>query len=472
MHWTSRIALVSCTAALTATTVRAGPPESAPAPAPVESPELVAARAKDLAAYEAAKGSLSRDDAGAWVVIAGGKIAAKGKDLADVKPAAHDAAHRFVFRVGDEGDRDGLLNNWRAPRLAGLPFVRALGVGFELDPNGSVSLTKGEERATFESHSPFPRIRANIASPDGTPLAAEGAKLPELFLGTVGPELVITPDDAVSLHLERWEVPGTLQVFRGSIPCRRVLVTVSIPGITGDATFIAAYPTVPRERLVDLLRWANHFWSWGAGGPISKMAIEDVPEGEWVVFGNDRVLGHGATPEDAVTAADAETEFAYHRFLLRVPQDLPQPYIPVGGERDKPHVFDLKKSTKTTVTLNGRRVEATPAVDETPDHVVSGFEAVEAATPTYVVSPADAVALHLEMAEAPYDARVVESGDPKAAVRYARAGRAWIGVSVVVDGKPAENHRRLALVVYERPKIPALDDPLPPWPGSDVPGMR
>jgi hypothetical protein len=186
------------------------------------------------------------------------------------------------------------------------------------------------------------------------------------------------------------------------------------------------------------------------------MAFRDVAEGNWVVFGNDRVLGHGKTPEEAVTAADAETEFAYHRYLLRWPQELPQAYIPVGGEREKPRVFDVRRATKSAPTLNGRRVEAL---------------ALAGATPTFVVPAKEAAVLRLELAEAPYDARIVESDDPKAGVRYARAAMAWLDPPAS-DAKAAGAKRSLVLVVYERPKIPVLDDPLPTLPGTEPPAMK
>lgn len=440
-----RIAFALAAVVLGARTARADPPAPVPATEPSESKEVVAARAADLAAYEAAKASLATDEAHPWVVIAGGKVVARGASLDDVKAAAKDAVHRFVFRVGEEGDRKEFVTEWYAARFAGTPFMHILGVGFSLATD-SVTLTKQGATATFKSTSPFPRIGMKIAAPDGTSPPTPSGKLPEVFLGTVGPEMVLTPDDAVRLHLERWEVPGTLTLAQ--VPCRRVLVTVAVPGIPGEVTVVGAYPTVPRERMVDLLRWRGHFWSWGVGGPISRMALEGVEDGEWIVFGNDRVLGHGRTPEEAVTAADPETEFAWHRYLMRVPQEMPQPYIPVGGQKDPPHVFDVRKSAKATVSLNGRPMEGRAGKDPEP---------------FWVVSSEDAAPLHLEMAEAPYDARIVDSEDPNAPVRYARAGRAWTDA--------AEGGRRLVLVVYERAKIPVLDDPIV-WPVPDPAGMR
>jgi hypothetical protein len=274
-----------------------------------------------------------------------------------------------------------------------------------------------------------------------------------VFVGTVGPALMLTADDAVRLHLEKWEVPGTASFFSGAIPCRRVLVDAHVPALEAKATLVACYPTVARDVLVKWQRGRDMFWQWGGG--LLQMTLARVPPDDWVVFGNDRVLGHGKTPEEAVAAADEETEFAYHRFCFRL-RDLPPAMITVGGSLPDPITFDLRKSTTTSVTLNGHRVAARVFARDPP---------------VYVVPSEDAPALRLELAESPFRFRLVEEDYPKPPARYARAGRAWTDLPVTSDAKPAGTRRALVLVLYERPKEPS-DDPIEWPPGLDAPAMR
>ena len=99
----TRCAGVAFALAVGAAATVAGPPETGGAPPPPGA-EVVVARAKDLAAYEAAKAA-GRFETGQWVVVADGKVAAKGTSLDEVKGAANDAVHRFVFRVVYGNDR-------------------------------------------------------------------------------------------------------------------------------------------------------------------------------------------------------------------------------------------------------------------------------------------------------------------------------------------------------------------------------
>jgi hypothetical protein len=410
---------------------------------------VAAARAKDVAFYASPAGQDARaQNDGTWMVIADGKLVVAADALEKVADAAPAALHRFVFRVGEEGDVEGDATTWYADRFAGPPFLRALGLGFSM--GDGITLTKDGRSVTSEVKGVFPRLRLAISAP-GPQAAAPAPDPVEVLVGTVGPELMLTPYDALRLHLARWEVPGTQSFFGGKLPCRRALVRVSVPGLPGDAVLTAAVPAVDRETLIAMQAGRDRFWQWGGGGPISKMPLEDVPDGDWIVFGNDRVLGHGPTPEAAVQAADANPEFTYHRFCLRVPVDLPPPYIAVGTQRPEPIAFDLRKFVKATGTLNGRRVEAL---------VFRGF------APIHLVSKADARAMHLEQTESPYRFRVFDTDDPKAPPRYAVGGQAWTDVPVEGGG----TRRGLALVLYERPKD-ASDDPID-WDRFKAPGGK
>lgn len=420
---------------LAARTAAAGPVD----PYAEEAPQVAAARAKDRAFYESAAGEDARaKDDGRWMVIADGKVAATGDALDRVAGAAPAALHRFVFRVGEDGDAQEFITTWYAARFAGPPFLSALGLSYSGGGRGGVTLSKDGRSVTSEVKGVFPRARLALSAPGaGGPVDAAPV---EVFVGTVGPELMLTPYDALRLDLARWEVPGTLNFWNGRLPCRRARVHVSVPGIPAEGTLTAAIPALDRERLIALQRGRDQFWQWGTGGPISKMPLEGVPDGDWIVFGNDRVLGHGPTPEEAVQAADTNPEFTYHRFCLRVPVDLPPPYTAVGTQQPEPIAFDLRRFTKATVTLNGRRVEARVFRGDAPIHLVS---------------KADARAMHLEQTDSPYRFRVFDTDDPKAPVRYAVGGQAWTDVPT----KPTGTRRGLALVLYERAKEPS-DEPI------------
>ena len=108
-----------------------------------------AERAADRAAYEAAIEGLEREHAGEWVAIAQGKVAATGKSVEDVAGAAPKALHRYLFKVGDDGDGELHANFFYGPRFGGIPLARALGID-----------TLGGER---DEETPFPRTAVVVA---------------------------------------------------------------------------------------------------------------------------------------------------------------------------------------------------------------------------------------------------------------------------------------------------------------------
>src|SRR5947208_13082669 len=71
-----------------------------------------AERTADVAAYERERAALDREHAGEWAVIAGGKVVATAKALEDVEAKAPEAKHRFVFRVGEDGDAKEEITEW------------------------------------------------------------------------------------------------------------------------------------------------------------------------------------------------------------------------------------------------------------------------------------------------------------------------------------------------------------------------
>src|SRR5262245_25199102 len=275
--------------------------------------------------YDREIGRLRGSATGMWVMISAepppGLVGAFkpvviGHSAEEVGRFAPHAKHRYVFRVGDEGDLEPFASEWYAPRFAGSGFAQALGVR-TMGVDNSIVVIKGDARVERKDATPFPRVPVSITTPDGSATTPPDAQ-PEMWLGSVGPTLMLTPEDDARLGLARWEVPGVENVM--DVPCRRVLVRAAIPGIPGDTTVVGAVPDVSREVLVGLSRARNSFWSWAESlRPSLDLPREGDARGQWIVFGNDRVLGRGPRTETEI--AEDEGRFRavlYNRFYGRV----------------------------------------------------------------------------------------------------------------------------------------------------------
>ncbi|MBL9086522.1 MAG: hypothetical protein JNM10_05225, partial [Planctomycetia bacterium] len=232
------------------------PPDLGWSPVAPDAPATIAAaRARNLEAYAREKARLHRDLVGKWVVIAerdpatvegAYKSVVVGETLDAVAAIGAVSPHRFVFRVGEDGDEDVFVSSWYAPRFAGHGIATALGM--QVVMHGAVDVSKDGRSATFGGPTPFPRVAFHLAALDGTASPRNGDATPEVFLGSVGPDLMLTPQDATELRLARWEVPGTVTV--GGVPCRRARVTASVPAVGASGSVVACVPDVPMEDLV------------------------------------------------------------------------------------------------------------------------------------------------------------------------------------------------------------------------------
>lgn len=388
-------------------------------------------RAADRRAYETHVAALRQEHAGAWVVIAGGKVVTTGARVEDVQDAAPEALHRFVFRVGDEGDGEVFVSAWYGPRFAGPGLARAFGFDYALGRGW----TRGDEVLPIRGARPFPRTPLVVGAP-----GRSGEAL-DVFIGTVGPPLVLTPGDFDRLGLARYEVPGTITV--GGIPCRRATIHVEVPGIEGSATLTVVVPTVSHDRLVDLGRGRDFDFFQGIemGFGIWAMMPEARIEG-WVLFGVDRVLGQGETAVEALAKGEGKAPEAYHRFLCRMPR---------GGKVE----YDAAAFTEEeTRILNGERVEVRRS-KRYGDDILLG-------------SRADADRLGLHLAE---DARcffVMQDGKRL----HARCGAAWAGNRRLGESPPTDAETlQLVWVVYPLPEGETVwfCEPLPPMPALPEP---
>ena len=397
--------------------------------------ELEQLRAANAEAYAREQAALVRDHKGEWALIAGGKLVGTGKTLDDVSERAPEAKHRFLFKVGGEGDEETQITTWYGPRFSGTALPMALGFEFRLGPGWR----RGEETLPRSTAEPFPRTPVEVRAP-----GAKGETL-DVFIGTVGPALVLTPDDFDRLGLARSEVPGTLTVktMMGGfqVPCRRATVRVAIAGGDAQAILVAAVPTVPRAQLVDFGRWRDFDFFQGVekGFGVWPMMPEAHLTG-WVLFGCDRVLGHGDTAADALALGNAEAPEAYHRALTKMPR---------GGEV----VYDAAAFTEVaTPTLDGERVTVRRSKTHGDD--------------VYLSDEKTADRLRLELAEDMRCVFVLEGGKRMPA----RAGAAWrggrrVGVPASPDPVP------LSWVVYPLPAGKSVGwcepaPPLPPLPGG------
>ena len=352
---------------------------------------LDAERAADQKAYDAAKEGLAKDHAGEWVTIALGRVEKIGKSMEEVLPAGSAAQHRFVFKVGEEGDREEFASEWYGPRFSGPGLPIALDVEWTLGSHAGTVLMKDGKSTKPLGVPPFPRVPITMRAPTvaGSP-GGPASRTLDVFIGTVGPPLMLMPEDWDALGLARFEVPGTMKVF--DLPCRMATLDVSVAEVGAKGTLIASCPAFPREKLIDFARWRDAFWTkyWQLQQEVTK-----GHEGKCVVYAADRVVADGPDVNQALYAALGKPDGAYHRYVLALPR--------LAGL-----VFNAADFTEEKrLRMNG--------IDVTVRSNGNG---------QFLATKAIADRLHLEMAEDGKEVRIARGdGEP----RLARGGYAWQG---------------------------------------------
>ena len=329
---------------------------------PVEAPRddvVAAARAVNERAYASMKADLHAKYKGKWVVISGGALTQVAARFEDVGVVDALTVHRFVFQVGTEGDTETFVSQWYAPRFGGPPLAKALDVDWQSGAGGFVLWREGGPRVKAFTPGPFPRVKLRIG-------ASAGEMKPlELFPGSVGPALVLTKHDYDRMGLARYEVPGTHKV--GWIDCTRVLVRVSLAEGDRVVPVVAAVSREPEEKMRTLARERHRFWTWG--GNLAQMATAGH-DGKWLLFANDRVLGVGDTLEAALRAGETATDFAYQRFLVKLPRG-PM----TDGALERPETTTLLAADGRLTVDQATRVRATIAGVERTVTVVTSAQA-------------------------------------------------------------------------------------------------
>jgi len=217
------------------------PPPPAPAPNAVESERAVNEKAYGEQVLGMA-GSLKAEHLGEWIAIAGGSLwpANEGRTL--VAPAATmeeaDAAarrevpgalHRFVFRVGEDGDEDHDLGGSEVPHTLGVAFLGAWEGRAALGPNVALILDGKKVSTRAEDGRPF--VRAALLPPAG-----DGGVEADWVLSTGFSGFAVLPaETAERAGLALWEIPGTAHIdgILQKGDCRRARARIRIPAAGG-----------------------------------------------------------------------------------------------------------------------------------------------------------------------------------------------------------------------------------------------
>jgi hypothetical protein len=223
---------------------------SAPAGGP-ESPDMAKERAADDEAFRETylleKERLFAEHAGEWLAIAGGEVfPADGKRnllpaktleecLAAAERKVPRARHRYVFRIGEEGEvRYSVLGFPARWTMSGIGLYRLLGLTVGVD--GAKGTTtwrlKGKEKT-------FPVGKAaemgvKLADPTGKGAREVTVGVSTGFNGVA----LLEPPVSGSLGLARFEIPGATIVKIGGaeVKCRRARVRLAVPEIDLDVT--------------------------------------------------------------------------------------------------------------------------------------------------------------------------------------------------------------------------------------------
>ena len=228
---------------------------------------IAAARMQDDAAYalylHQRELLIARGSAGRWVAIAEGELLPrKGEAIAPAEElptllalvdTLHPAAlHRYLFRVGEEGD---VAYDYYAPNL---PFSDACGMGlfqatFLAEPESELVLAfdrvyakRGERRHSwaFGEHG----IALHLESPGEDPVGGRGLDTLVTPSSACDGSFVLSAESAAKLRLELFEIPGVCRYGKldGMKECRRAHLRWRVAELELDAVVpVAIWPQRP-----------------------------------------------------------------------------------------------------------------------------------------------------------------------------------------------------------------------------------
>lgn len=245
---------------------------------PDDDKDVEAARARNLAAFQSeylpAKPRLTQDHSGHWLAIVDGRLVPRDEqgavhpvaDLGECLEAARavnpSAKHRYVFRVGEEGDLRFDCILIRKPgdpgNVVGAALRKSLGIRSTHQPaEKRVRWTRGERSKDFDG-AVSGLIEIRLTVPRGWKSFSVRFVDSYAFSGT----LLLEEATARRLRLERFEVPGRASHVdvRGrptGRDGRRCLVRIRLPELAVNEivpavvwTPPAAKPPSPKRRVV------------------------------------------------------------------------------------------------------------------------------------------------------------------------------------------------------------------------------
>ena len=195
---------------------------------------LAAARRADVAAL----GADEWPSDAAWIVAAAGTLTG-APDLKAALGVLPDALHRYVFRPGEAGDRSlTLAYHPGRSAIAGRAAAKALGVTFRRDVRGTTLVIRDVRRIEAGQDA---TITLRVAAIEGGPTYDIPVVIDPSFDGA----LLVAPSVAETLQLQRFEIPGSVDVhvalgrpFLGS----RARLHATIPELGVEADIEAVVP--------------------------------------------------------------------------------------------------------------------------------------------------------------------------------------------------------------------------------------
>ena len=216
-------------------------------PTPVEK-----ARAESLKTYQQMylpqQAQLLKKAAGQWVLISKDQVLPQS-DKGKISPAktldellllaealVPGAKHRYVFRVGEEGDRSTFYTAGDVQFGVGSKFAEAIMKATESEwwCRGASVLLKnksGEFKELSPAGSGVPTVPFTIAAPKGD----VSSKASFVYCSAFPGGATISPKEAAKLHLELWEVPGT-HTLNEFYKCPRALLRFTLKDPKAEVT--------------------------------------------------------------------------------------------------------------------------------------------------------------------------------------------------------------------------------------------
>ena len=188
-------------------------------------------------AWESHRAELIREHAGAWTLIARGKMFGAWDDFDDAWEVASSlpvsVVHAYLFRIGI----DDVETTIQLPPISsenplwvhlGLPSMQRIGLKLRFPRNiwmaNGKEVTWGEQEARLILQNPGQTLRHEVRA-----VASSN------FMG----ELTLRPIDAKALDLGRFTAPVPAYLQGSSKPCERIVLRVKIPELDVDLFMMA-----------------------------------------------------------------------------------------------------------------------------------------------------------------------------------------------------------------------------------------